>query len=128
MEESKSLKYLKALVQCASVPDPEVSAEIIEVLLDKKEISVRDITKELNVSYPLVLRVVNDLTGLGIASTSKIKVEGRGRPRKLVRLNVNKLLSLLGDCRKSLDEVEKLIRAKAGEGEVSASVATTQQS
>jgi predicted ArsR family transcriptional regulator len=115
--EGKTLKYLKALIQCASVPDPEVSAQIIEVLLDRKEISVRDITKELNVSYPLVLRVINDLTGLGIVTTSKLKIEGRGRPRKLVKLNVNKLLAMLDECRKSLDEVEKLIESKAKEVE-----------
>ncbi|ADL19636.1 MULTISPECIES: HTH domain-containing protein [Acidilobus] len=99
------------------MPDPEVSAQIIEVLLDRKEISVRDITKELNVSYPLVLRVINDLTGLGIVTTSKLKIEGRGRPRKLVKLNVNKLLAMLDECRKSLDEVEKLIESKAKEVE-----------
>lgn len=115
--EGKTLKYLKALIQCASVPDPEVSAQIIEVLLDRKEISVRDITKELNVSYPLVLRVINDLTGLGIVTTSKLKIEGRGRPRKLVKLNINKLLAMLDECRKSLDEVERLIESKAKEVE-----------
>jgi len=106
---------LKALIQCASVPDPEVSAQIIEALLERKEISVRDLTKELNVSYPLVLRVINDLTGLGIVSTSKLKIEGRGRPRKLVRLNTAKLMSMLDECRKYFDEVEKYIEPKIKE-------------
>lgn len=108
-----TFKALKALIQCASVPDPEVSAHIIEILLERNEMSVRDLTKELNVSYPLVLRVINDLTGLGIVTASKLKIEGRGRPRKLVRLNVSKLLTLLDDCRKNLDEVEKIIASKA---------------
>jgi predicted ArsR family transcriptional regulator len=113
--EGKTFKYLKALIQCASVPDPEVSAQIIEALLERKEISVRDLTKELNVSYPLVLRVINDLTGLGIVSTSKLKIEGRGRPRKLVRLNTAKLMSMLDECRKYFDDVEKYIEPKIKE-------------
>ncbi len=107
--EPRTLKSLRALIQCTSVPDPEVSTEIIAVLLNKNEMSIRDLTKELNVSYPLVLRVVNDLSGLGILSTSKLKIEGRGRPRKLVKLNVNKLYLLLDDCKRNLDEVEKFI-------------------
>ncbi|MGC9210340.1 MAG: transcriptional regulator [Acidilobus sp.] len=118
------LKALRAMIQCASIPDPDVSAQIIWVLLERKEVSVKDLTKELNVSYPLVLRVINDLTGLGIISTSKLKVEGRGRPRKLVRINVQKLKSLLEDCRKDLEEVDKLIASKSE----SKPVASEQQS
>ncbi len=111
--EVPQFKALRAMIQCASIPDPDVSAQIIWVLLERKEISVKELTKELNVSYPLVLRVINDLTGLGIVTTSKLKVEGRGRPRKLVRINLQKLSSLLEDCRRDMDEVEKLISSKA---------------
>ncbi len=121
--EVSPFKALRAMIQCASIPDPDVSAHIVWVLLEKKEISVKDLTKELNVSYPLVLRVINDLTGLGIVTTSKLKVEGRGRPRKLVRINLQKLASLLDDCRKDLDEVQALVSSKAN-----APVATGQTS
>lgn len=121
--EVSPFKALRAMIQCASIPDPDVSAQIVWVLLEKKEISVKDLTKELNVSYPLVLRVINDLTGLGIVTTSKLKVEGRGRPRKLVRINLQKLASLLEDCRKDLDEVQALISSK-----VSTQAATGQTS
>ena len=121
--EVPPFKALRAMIQCASIPDPDVSAQIVWVLLEKKEISVKDLTKELNVSYPLVLRVINDLTGLGIVTTSKLKVEGRGRPRKLVRINLQKLASLLEDCRKDLDEVQALISSK-----VSTQAATGQTS
>ncbi|MDP8002658.1 MAG: transcriptional regulator [Caldisphaera sp.] len=112
MEINKEEKPIKSLIQCISVPDYDLAAQILEYLLDKKELSVRDLTKVLNVSYPLILRVVNDLAGLGIVETSKLKVEGRGRPRKLVKINTGKLLDMLGDCRKNLDEAETLLKQK----------------
>ncbi|MGC9071601.1 MAG: transcriptional regulator [Acidilobus sp.] len=116
--EVTPLKALRAMIQCASIPDPDVSAQIIWVLLERKEVSVKDLTKELNVSYPLILRVINDLTGLGIITTSKLKVEGRGRPRKLVRISVQKLQTLLDDCRKDLDEVGRLVTSKVNTKEM----------
>jgi predicted transcriptional regulator len=110
--ENNEVKPIKALIQCVSVPDYDLAAQILNYLLDKKELSVRDLTKVLSVSYPLVLRVVNDLAGLGIVETSKLKVEGRGRPRKLVKINVSKLLEMLDGCRKNLDEAEKILKQK----------------
>ncbi|PVU71872.1 transcriptional regulator [Acidilobus sp. SCGC AC-742_E15] len=111
------------------MPDPDVSAQIISILLERKEVSVKDLTKELGVSYPLVLRVINDLTGLGITTTSKLKMEGRGRPRKLVRINVGKLSELLEECRRDLSEVESLIASLSTSsgpaGEAAASAPTS---
>jgi predicted ArsR family transcriptional regulator len=112
----RSQRSLRALIRCASIPDPDVSAQIISILLERKEVSVKDLTKELGVSYPLVLRVINDLTGLGITTTSKLKMEGRGRPRKLVRINVGKLSELLEECRRNLSEVESLIASLSTSG------------
>ncbi len=112
MEFNDENKSIKSLIQCISVPDYELAVQILGYLMDKKELSVRDLTKELNVSYPLVLRVVNDLAGIGVVETSKLKAEGRGRPRKLVKINTEKLLEMLNECRKNLDEAESLLRKK----------------
>jgi len=43
-------------------------------------------------------------------------MEGRGRPRKLVRINVGKLAELLEECRKNLSEVESLIASLSTSG------------
>ncbi|MEB3780726.1 MAG: winged helix-turn-helix transcriptional regulator [Desulfurococcales archaeon] len=105
---------LKALMQCHSIPDHELAANIVEKLLEKRDgLTIIDLADELDVSYPLVLRVVNDLSSMGVIETSRVKPGGKGRSRKLARVNVDGLKELLSECKDLLGKVEELIEAEA---------------
>ncbi|GAB6148410.1 helix-turn-helix domain-containing protein [Stetteria hydrogenophila] len=95
-------------VSCIGIGDPEVVAEIIEMLLDRGSLTARQIAEELGVSYPLVLRVINILYNRGLVKTSKLKGE-RGRPRKLIMLNKEKVIEMVDNCIKSLQRFREIV-------------------
>lgn len=97
-----------AFVNCIGMGDPEVVAEILEMLLEKGSLTARQASEEMGVSYPLVLRVINNLSNRGLVRTSKLKGE-RGRPRKLIILDKGKVLNLIDECIKKLEEFRKAV-------------------
>ncbi len=107
MSDHKIRKGVKALLYCHSMPDPDLSSRIIILLLEKGRMSVKDISNELEVSYPLVLRLVNDMTSIGILDTDREKPEGRGRARKVVSVNKEGLLDLIEDCLETLTQLKE---------------------
>ncbi|MCE4603013.1 MAG: winged helix-turn-helix domain-containing protein [Desulfurococcales archaeon] len=100
---------LKSLLYCHSVPDPELATRIIDTLLKEGRLSIKDISKRLDVSYPLVLRIVNDMASMGILDTDRVKPEGRGRSRKVVFVNKDGLLKLIDDCLGTLTRLREQI-------------------
>ncbi|MEB3862127.1 MAG: winged helix-turn-helix domain-containing protein [Desulfurococcales archaeon] len=102
---------LKSLLYCHSVPDPDLATRIIDILLKEGRLSIKDISTRLEVSYPLVLRIVNDMASMGILDTDRVKPEGRGRSRKVVFVNKEGLLKLIDECLNTLtrlkDQIEK---------------------
>lgn len=109
---------LKALMKCKQVPDADLASRLIEVLLElDRGATMKELSEKLGISYPMVLKVVNELESLGIVETSKIKPEsGRGRAKKLVKLSVPMLANLVEQCKDILsvveEEVEKRLKKK----------------
>ena len=97
-----------AFVNCIGMGDPEVVAEILEMLLEKGALTARQASEEMGVSYPLVLRVLNNLSNRGLVRTSKLKGE-RGRPRKLVVIDKEKVASMVEECIKKLQEFKEAV-------------------
>ena len=122
LEEPRVKRGLKALLQCLSVPDHELASQIIQKLIDNRSMTVRELADALDVSYALVLRVVNDLAGIGVIETGRVKPEGRGRARKLVSLNLDGLREMVEECKEMLKSVEELI-ARAAEARMQAAKA-----
>ena len=109
-------KGLKSLLYCHSVPDPELATRIIDTLLKEGRLSIKDISNRLDVSYPLVLRIVNDMAGMGILDTDRVKPEGRGRSRKVVFVNREGLLRMIDECLNTLTSLKEQIEKKAEPG------------
>ncbi len=103
---------LKSLMKCKQVPDADLAARLVEHLLAKdKGSTMSELSKELGISYPMVLKVVNELESLGVVETSKVKPEGgRGRAKKLVKLYKPMLSNLVNECKAILDVVEREIK------------------
>ncbi len=103
-------RALKHLFHCFRVANPEVSSKIILLLVENPQgLTVSDIRERLDISYAMVLRIVSELESLGIVETDRLKVKkGRGRARKLVRLNVEGLRRLARDCINLVRLVERL--------------------
>lgn len=98
-----------AFVNCIGLGDPEVVAELLELLLEKGAVTARQASDDIGVSYPLVLRVVNNLSNRGLVKTSKLKGE-RGRPRKLVIIDKERIISLIDECMKKLEEFKEVVQ------------------
>ncbi len=102
---------LKALMKCKQVPDADLASRLVEVLLELgRGATMKELSEKLGISYPMVLKVVNELESLGIVETSKVKPEGgRGRAKKLVTLSVPMLANLVEQCKDILSVVEEYV-------------------
>ncbi|MCE4612736.1 MAG: hypothetical protein F7C07_02750 [Desulfurococcales archaeon] len=109
-------KQLKALMQCLSIPDQDISAEIVALLLEKDGLTLSEIAENLGVSYPLALRVSNSLVGMGVLFYSRVKSPRKGRSKKVVYVDTNGLLEKVRECRSQLDEIEKMLQSLQGKG------------
>jgi len=100
---------LKSLMKCKQIPDADLAARLVEYLIEHpKGATMSELSKGLNISYPMVLKVVNELESLNVVETSKVKPEGgRGRAKKLVKLYKPMLLQLIKDCKEILDTIEE---------------------
>lgn len=123
------LRYLEALARCVGSPNPDVTARILEALLNRGQASAASIADELDVSYPTVLRSLDVLMAAGIAIAFPERGRGRGRPRKSVALNGNGLLATLDRCRALLEEGRKVLEARLKEAQAQATqqAAATQE-
>jgi len=103
------------LFRCFRVANPDVSARVVLLLLEKPEgYTLSELGERLGVSYAMVLRIVSELESLGIVETDRLKVKkGRGRARKLVRLNLEGLKRLARQCIDIVGKIEKLEYAQA---------------
>ncbi len=108
-------RSLKHLFYCQRVANPDVSSRIVLLLLERPEgYTVSEIREKLDISYAMVLRIVSELESIGVVETDRLKVKkGRGRARKLVRLNLEGLKRLARQCIDSISLVEKLEFATA---------------
>ncbi len=108
-------RSLKHLFHCFRVANPDVSSRIVLLLLERPEgYTVSEIREKLDISYAMVLRIVSELESLGIVETDRLKVKkGRGRARKLVRLNLEGLKKLARQCVEIVGAIEKLEFAAA---------------
>jgi predicted ArsR family transcriptional regulator len=100
---------LKALMKCKQIPDADLAARLIEYLLThQKGATMSELSKSLEISYPMVLKVVNELESLNVVETSKVKPEGgRGRAKKLVKLYKPMLKKIIEECKEILTVVEE---------------------
>ncbi len=98
---------LKALMKCKQIPDADLAARLVEYLLEHPEgATMSDLSKGLGISYPMVLKVVNELESLNVVETHKVKPEGgRGRAKKLVKLYKPMLKRIIEECKEILDVV-----------------------
>ncbi len=99
-EKAEIERALKHLFHCFRVANPDVSSRIVVLLLERPEgATVSDIKDALDISYAMVLRIVSELESLGLVETDRLKLKkGRGRARKLVRLNLEGLKRLARQC------------------------------
>ena len=96
--KEEALDCLVSVMKYFKIPSQELAAKLILKLMDLDEVSAADLAEKLEASYPLVLRIIGELERIGIIETGKIKSKGRGRPRKLVKLNKKRLAETLGVC------------------------------
>jgi len=83
---------------------------LVRYLLEKRDgATIGELAEVLNVSYVLVLRAVNELEKLGVVVFDKVKVKpGRGRARKIVKLDVEGLKRLARQHIQTLQAIENL--------------------
>ncbi|MCE4625454.1 MAG: hypothetical protein F7C35_06290 [Desulfurococcales archaeon] len=100
---------LKALMKCKQIPDADLAARLIEYLMEHpKGATMAELYKALEISYPMVLKVVNELESLNVVETSKVKPEGgRGRAKKLVKLYKPMLKRIIEECKEILSVIEE---------------------
>ena len=118
-------RYLEALVRCLGTPNPDLTARILEALINKGQVNSVAIADELDVSYITVLRSLDALMAAGIVIVFPERGKGRGRPKKAVALNGNGLLAAFDRCRALLEEGKKALEARLKEAPTPAAV--TQQ-
>lgn len=97
-----------AFVNCIGISDPEVVAELLDMLIERGSLTARQASDEIDVSYPLVLKVINNLASRGIVKTSKLKGE-RGRPRKQVMINKEVVVKLVDECIQRLSSFKEMV-------------------
>jgi len=98
--EAKYLKALaEALARCVSAPNPGLAARVLEALLSRGQVYVRDLAYELKVSYDMVLSNLKPLIAAGIVVTFSEKTGRKGRPRRVVALTRNGLQAALDKCK-----------------------------
>ena len=97
-----------AFVNCIGLSDPEVVAELLDMLLEHGSLTAKQASEEIDVSYPLVLKIINNLASRGIVKTSKLKGE-RGRPRKQVSLNKDIVVKLVDECISKLERFKEAV-------------------
>jgi len=119
------LRYLEALVRCLGTPNPDLTARILEALINKGQVNSVAIADELDVSYPTALRSLDALMAAGIAIAFPERGKGRGRPRKAVAINRDGLLAAFDRCRALLEEGRKALETRIKEAPTPAAV--TQQ-
>jgi predicted ArsR family transcriptional regulator len=117
------LRYLEALARCVGAPNPDVTARILEALLERGQVNAVSIANELEVSYPTALRSLDALMAAGIAIAFPERGKGRGRPRKAVALNRDGLLAAFDRCRALLEEGRKALETRLKEAPTPAAVA-----
>ncbi len=100
---------LKALMRCRQIPDADLAARLIEYLLEHPDgATMSELSQALSVSYPMVLKVVNELESLNVVETSKVKPEGgKGRAKKLVKLYKPMLKRIIQECKEIFEVIEK---------------------
>jgi len=113
-------KYIEALVRCLGTPNPDLTARIVEALINKGQVNAVSIADELEVSYLTVLRSLDALMAAGIAIAFPERGKGRGRPRKAVALNRDGLLAAFDRCRALLEEGRKALEARLKEAQAQA--------
>jgi predicted ArsR family transcriptional regulator len=96
--EIEALDCLTSMMRYFKIPSQELAARLVLRLIEVGETTAAELAEELGASYPLVLRVINELERIGVIETGKMKSKGRGRPRKLVKLNKEKLAEALSVC------------------------------
>jgi len=121
----REAKYLEALVRCLGTPNPDLTARILEALINKGQVNSVAIANELEVSYPTALRSLDALMAAGIAIAFPERGKGRGRPRKAVAINRDGLLAAFDRCRALLEEGKKALETRIKEAPTPAAV--TQQ-
>jgi predicted ArsR family transcriptional regulator len=110
--EAEAMDCLVSLMRYFKVPSQELAARLIMKLIELEEVAATELAEELGASYPLVLRVINELERIGVVESGKIKTKGRGRPRKLVKLNRERLAEVLSICEERARALkEKLLKA-----------------
>jgi len=72
------LRYLEALARCVGAPNPDVTARILEALLERGQVNAVSIANELEVSYPTALRSLDALMAAGIAIAFPERGKGEG--------------------------------------------------
>ena len=117
------LRYLEAFVRCVGASNPDVTARILEALLNRGQVNATSIANELKVSYQTALRNLDALTAAGIATAFPERVKRRGRPKKLVALNRDGLLAAFDGCKALLEAGRKALEAKVKEAPIPAIVA-----
>jgi len=101
---------IRALLYCRSVPDPELSSKIVELVWERGRVPVKELSSILDVSYPLILRLVNDMSSMGILLTDREKPQGRGRSKKVVEVNKGGLLEMVNECISVLEELKRVLK------------------
>jgi len=104
------LECLVTIMKYLKIPSQELAAQLVLRLIDEGEATAADLAGKLGASYPLVLRVVGELERVGLIESSKLKGKGRGRPKKLIRLNRDKLIETISMC----EERAKKLRERLG--------------
>ncbi len=106
--EAEILDCLISIMRYFKIPSQELAAKLLIKLMEGEETTAGELANALGASYPLVLRVISELERINIVETGKLKSKGRGRPRKLVKLNRERLSEALGIC----EERARVIREK----------------
>ena len=92
-------KYLEALARCVSAPNPGLAARVLEALLSRGQVYVRDLAYELKVSYDTVWSNLKAFIAAGIVVAFSEKTGRKGRPRRVVALKRNGLQAALDKCK-----------------------------
>jgi len=114
------LRYLEALVRCLGAPNPDLTARILEALIERGQVNAASIANELGVSYATVLRSLDALMASSIAVAFPERVKERGRPKKAVALNRDSLLAAFDRCKALLEEGRKALEARLKEAQAPA--------
>lgn len=84
----------------------------LAVLIEKGRLTIMDIAKALDVSYPLASRIASELVGRGLATAYGV-AKGPGRPVKIITADTHNILALLEECITKLERLRETLKEKA---------------